>query len=61
MLQVPHFETDKYQCNNTFLADVEYGRALDTLVKGACTPCTRQENMLKAALLNCSHVAAYTK
>lgn len=52
MLQVPHFETDKYQCNNTFLADVEYGRALDTLVKGACTPCARQENMLNAALLN---------
>jgi hypothetical protein len=30
-----HFETDKYQRNSTFLQDAEYGRALDTCVKGA--------------------------
>jgi hypothetical protein len=30
-----HFETDKYQRNSTFLQDAEYGRALDTFVKGA--------------------------
>ncbi len=30
-----HFKTDKYQRNSTFLQDAEYGRALDTFVKGA--------------------------
>jgi hypothetical protein len=31
---VPHFETGIYSGNSTFLADEEYGRALDTFVKG---------------------------
>ncbi|KAK9845736.1 hypothetical protein WJX81_000911 [Elliptochloris bilobata] len=33
-MSILHFETDQYQRNTTFLETAEYGRALDTFVKG---------------------------